>query len=128
MKEPKMMTGVSSTGEKFTIAIHTDRHEEPASYLEEVAGLLPAIFINSEGESLVEKANNGYAQTAGSPVHWNINTKAKIVDGKYTYPGDPDLGPVMTIYRDDTPEYVHIYHYGMVAVYDGKEWHTARMD
>lgn len=112
----------------FTLAIHTDKHTQDKDTLLNEVGLLPALFMDSMGTTLLERGTFGYARTAGVSPKWQANSKAKIVNMRYTYPEDPDLQPLVSIYLDDTEELVHLYAYGLVAVYDGSRWLTARMD
>lgn len=43
---------------------------------------------------------------------------SKIVNGRYTYPEDPDLSPIFQIMNNETSEVIVFYPYSIAAIYE----------
>lgn len=95
-----------------------------ASDLIEYAGLIPQLMCNGEeGKTFKENIDDNYIYGH----QWG--TRATIDDKyMYNYPEDEPLAPILMIVNPRTEEQALIYPYALVAVQDGNEWVTTRLD
>ena len=99
---------------------HTDL---TPSQIMEWCGFIPHWLYNvSDYDSIKECLIDQYDYYSGEMSGGTIDDK-----GVYTYPEDPPLYPLITVYGDG--EIFHQYNYGIVATVqkDGTQW-IARMD
>ena len=103
---------------------HYEKQE--SRWFVDTLGFLPIILLDSMGKNFHDRAESGYADTAGCPVYWNQD--AKITDdGIYQYPEDPDLYPVAKFETGDQVAYA--YEYGFIACQnESGDWINARLD
>lgn len=96
----------------------------------EIMGPLSIILTGGLGlgneATFKERAEIGYAATAGGKVSWS--KKATILeDGTYQYPDDPEHKPLAKFLMNDEVAYVYEGAFIAVPDSDGK-WITARLD
>ncbi len=109
------------------LAITTDPHNKypkrSPQHLTEMCGLLWAWIVHNTHESMKDRLITSYPFYSGEMTGGALN-----LEGVYTYPGDPDLYPLMMF--ETHTEVCFVFEYGIVGVVnrtDGCTW-VARMD
>ena len=102
----------------------TGKNEVNPLYLPDLLGFIPSWLDNPvlRGESAKEALEKQYIY--GSMYENEESTVSS--DGTMSYPGDPDLYPLVKTYRGE--EVIYIYHYGLVSIVSKSGFFCTRMD
>lgn len=97
---------------------HGDLHPDR---LHEIMGPIPMFIEQTARKPWDEMLDEGYRQTSGGPIYWNLDVTIHPHTGAYQFPGDPVIYPYVAIPRTlsgdgmEALEVVFIYDFQQVA-------------